>query len=417
MAGVVLLVVCALLLAGWSIVVPVFEAPDEPAHWQYARFLHDHWKLPRYSQGVEEANSPPLYYLLIAPVATDTPVPKSLTRQDDAGRHRAPNRPERFDSPKPGFGGYEPIRVARLLTVFISTITVWLCFLVGREVTGRTATGILSGGFVLLLPMFTFRGMNISNDALMVLFCAAFTYGCARILTRGWNRRRGVLVVLALTAAFLTKPSAIVLAPVFAFAVWLTTDRWMRRLHRLSTIGLGAVIAAPWLWRNWTMYGDALASEAMYTAVPHLVVRKSLTDPYFYSELPVHTFMSFVGNFGWMSLRLPSWIYAVFAAGMCVAAFGLVRAWRRTPAIRPLLTLLGAAFPLSVVFLVYINLRFTQPQGRFLFMALPAMGALAAIGFETLPRWRPRFAWILLGVLFAMNVSILAFVVFPAYDY
>jgi hypothetical protein len=34
-----LLVATAVLLAVWSLAIPVFEAPDEPAHWQYARFL------------------------------------------------------------------------------------------------------------------------------------------------------------------------------------------------------------------------------------------------------------------------------------------------------------------------------------------------------------------------------------------
>ena len=48
-----LLVVVATLFAAWSFVVPVFEAPDEPGHWQYARYLHDHWRLPLYGPGAE----------------------------------------------------------------------------------------------------------------------------------------------------------------------------------------------------------------------------------------------------------------------------------------------------------------------------------------------------------------------------
>jgi hypothetical protein len=49
-----------LLFAAWSLAVPINEAPDEPAHWQYARFLHDRRALPHYAPGFEEANSPPI---------------------------------------------------------------------------------------------------------------------------------------------------------------------------------------------------------------------------------------------------------------------------------------------------------------------------------------------------------------------
>ena len=42
-----LLAAAFVLFATWSLVVPINEAPDEPAHWQYARYLHDHWRLPQ----------------------------------------------------------------------------------------------------------------------------------------------------------------------------------------------------------------------------------------------------------------------------------------------------------------------------------------------------------------------------------
>ena len=63
------------LYAAWALLTPVFEAPDEPAHWQYARYLHDHWALPRYVAGFEEANSPPLAYVLFAPFAREAGSP------------------------------------------------------------------------------------------------------------------------------------------------------------------------------------------------------------------------------------------------------------------------------------------------------------------------------------------------------
>ena len=64
---VALLAVAAALLLSWSFAVPIFEAPDEPGHWQYARYLNLSGSLPVYGPSFQEANSPPLYYALIAP--------------------------------------------------------------------------------------------------------------------------------------------------------------------------------------------------------------------------------------------------------------------------------------------------------------------------------------------------------------
>ena len=88
-----LLVAAAALLTAWAFVVPVFEAPDEFLHWQYARHLHDHLTLPIYGPFFAEANSPPLYYALIAPVATRTQGPPPVIWVDGAGREVKPFEP------------------------------------------------------------------------------------------------------------------------------------------------------------------------------------------------------------------------------------------------------------------------------------------------------------------------------------
>ena len=72
-----------------------------------------------------------------------------------------------------------------------------------------------------------------------------------------------------------------------------------------------------------------------------------------------------------------------------------------------LLTTIAGAF----VILVRINLQFDQPQGRYLFPALPAIALMIAIGLES---WRVP-ARLTVGALAAANALILLFVVIPAY--
>lgn len=98
-----------------------------------------------------------------------------------------------------------------------------------------------------------------------------------------------------------------------------------------------------------------------------------------------------------------------------LAAIGMAAAWFRETRQRALLLVLVSALPLSLTFLYYINLRFTQPRGRYLFTALPALGVAAAMGYEALPGWRRAGSYLLLAILLALNLYILLGIIVPAY--
>src|SRR5690349_14479173 len=205
----VLLALSGLLLIGWSLAVPIFEAPDEPHHWLFARYLNEKKRLPVFNQELVEANSPPLYYALIAPVASDTPFPPTFV--DKNGKPTPLGVNVTMGEAKPAlkiyrndisdFGKYWPFRAARLLTVVMSIVTVLFTFLAGREATGRVATGLLAGGIVAFLPQFSFRGGQISNDSLLATFGAASLYYIVRLIRRGSSWPTGVLASLAIVGA------------------------------------------------------------------------------------------------------------------------------------------------------------------------------------------------------------------------
>ncbi len=58
----VLLSPASVLLIAWSLAVPIFEGPDEPAHWQYARYFRAHLQPPPFTEDYIEADqlAPPL---------------------------------------------------------------------------------------------------------------------------------------------------------------------------------------------------------------------------------------------------------------------------------------------------------------------------------------------------------------------
>ena len=410
-----LLIVAGLLLVAWSLVVPIFEAPDEPAHWQYARYLHDAHRLPVLGPAFVEAHTPPLPYLLLAPVAVESATPQSLTSIDARGQAVVPYPPHYFRNASGDLARYWPIRAARLINALLAVITVWLCYLTGREATGRAATGLLAASLVAFLPEFTFRAMNVSDDTLLMLFAALTTYLLMRIVRRGYTWGLGIAAALAIASACLCKTFAFFFPAVYALAVLTERGTIRARLTRLAPLFLTLALLAPWLLRNQVLYNNPLALGAMRAAFPLQFTPRPLLSPYFVTAFPRALARSFIGKFGWMNVGLPIWIYLVFLLLGATALYGLVRRARRCATERRLLAMLLAFPALNLLLLCYINLSMTQPQGRYLFAALPATMVLAALGLESLPGWSDRRAAAIVGGLALLNAAILGLVVFPAY--
>jgi 4-amino-4-deoxy-L-arabinose transferase-like glycosyltransferase len=401
-----LLVASAVLLLTWSLVVPVFEMPDEPHHWAYARYMHDYQRLPLYTPTMIEANQPPLYYWLISSVSTDTALPVYLGPS---------STPRWYQNSRSDLWKYWPIRWARIITAFLSTLTILFSYFAGREATGSHNTGLLAGGLVAFLPEFTFRGVGISNDAMVATMSAITTYFMILLIRRGFSWPIGIVASLSVAFAFLSKISAVIFVPIFIGVLLVNGTDWRSRTKRLTVLLVGLVCTVPWLIRNQELYGDPLASKAMLRIVPVLIDKKPIWSPYFWNVFPRVLAQSFVGVFGWMNVYLPGWVYTAFALLALLGMIGLVRVLYQDKIHRTLLLVLTALPILAVASTIQLNLTFTQPQGRYLFPALTATAVLVAIGLESLPGWNTRVTYITLWLVAGINVYALLGVELPAY--
>jgi 4-amino-4-deoxy-L-arabinose transferase-like glycosyltransferase len=294
---------------------------------------------------------------------------------------------------------------------------VFLCGLAAREVTGRDSTALLAAGFAAFLPQFTFRGMNVSNDVLVAAMSAWFLYLIVRLVTRGFTWRIGVLATVALAGAFLSKINAICLAPVLVLAIVSEPEPWRERVRHLAVVaGLAILFVLPWCYRNVVLYGDPFASGAMSHAVPSMISERSMFSLDLYTILPRELFKSFVGVFGYGGVKLHKWVYAAYLACMAFAVLGLAKGVRRKDG--RVLLILAAIIVLNYMVVVRINSQFVQPQGRYMFPALPAIVVALALGLEKWPWWRRRpvtASLFTIGACAAANVAILLLVVMPSY--
>ena len=226
---------------------PPFDAPDEPSHFNYIRYLAEHHSLPvqRYRMDTAyqwEFSQPPVYYVAMTPL---------------------------FLMGKTIFRGYVGALFAvRLGSVLLWLLNVWFGLIVLKRLQ---IADKLMRSFVLalicLLPTYTFVSSVINNDNLLATIGGAIL---CLMLERARSVRGSLALGLVLGLAFLTKQSAVVFAPAIVL-LFILDGRERRRhwssalLHVFLVLGPALLLCLPWALRNWRIYG-LLAPESLSVA-------------------------------------------------------------------------------------------------------------------------------------------------------
>jgi hypothetical protein len=174
------------------------------------------------------------------------------------------------------------------------------------------------------------------------------------------------------------------------------------------------LLSAPWFVRNGLTYGwldptgqarHDLVVEGQMRPLEY-VAREGWGS--YWERAYTFTFQSFWGQFGWMGVVLPAYIYRglVLFSILLFAGFLWWLFDRRRPPMTPhqrlsLILLLASGILTGLMFAWY-NTKFLQHQGRYLFPALIPIGTAAALGLNQLAGHLPKKtrAWAL-GGLFA----------------
>lgn len=400
-----------LTMIAWSVVVPAWESADEPTHWAYAGYIHDHGALPPYQVLPLAAYEPPLYYVLISPLAGGGLRGDQVAGGGGGPRCCAVAASDLVDN--------AALHLARLATVVISLLTVFFVYLAACEATGRRTTGVVAAILIGLWPEFAFRGMTVSPDALVAMAGAAATYLIVRGVRRGFSRRLSLVIGITIGVAILSKLTGP--AVLAGAAVAILSERGAgigRRLSRLGPLLLAPAMIAPWLLYNQVRYGAPYAKIGATVVAAGAVHVHSLFSTYFLFQFPGLLLLSSIGLFGWSNIPLPPLLYAAYGLIIAAVTVGVYVIVRWQTASRRLVLAMMSIVAASVGGAVVVNLTYQQPVGRYLFPALGAIGVLGAMGLEQIPRWREHeraAAGILFAVMVALHVVILATVVYPAY--
>ena len=419
-------VVAAGLIAAWSIVTPVFEAPDEPGHFRYVERLAAGEGLPVQGAGGDfdpEFSQPPLYYFCQAALARLTPA--AGARVPDFGQHNpyqnatAAGNVNLFSHPAsegfPWTGQILQVHVMRLANLLFAAVTLLATYGIGIETGLGPLLALAAAASLGLLPQFDFIASALNADNAITAASAAALFLLLRGLGRPPSVRVGVLLGLVSAAAMLSKLSGLGVPLLVAAA--LLWQAWRARklgyaLQAAVCGGLEVVLGGWWYARNLTLYGDPLGWQPMLTAIGAMLRPRALTPVQAAAALLAQASTA-LGAFGWNNLRLPASIYLAAAAVVALAAGGLLRSALRGRVLDGRVVLLLAwcvVFGASLVRWVEVNTD--AAQWRLLFPAFPALAVLLVLGLRGLSRWLAYAAPVGLAGLSAASLLL---VVRPAY--
>ncbi len=415
----VLLLSAYLIIGGlFAFYTPRWQAPDEPAHYNYIRQVakgkvpviesEDYDQAyqvkvissrfdPVYSvdgaDGFEyEDHQPPLYYLLQAPVFRL-------------------------------FSGQ--LRPMRFFSVLIGALSLVVVYLVASSIFANREWMVLAAtAFVAFLPQHVAMLAAVNNDSLAELIIALIMLLLIRLIisetkqgedleasSRGARRPAFYIALgLILGLGLLTKATVYVTIPLVAVVLMWIGRRDGSGIWRLLlwVFGPALLLGGIWWFRNILVYGgiDVLGLAAHNRVVvgqprtAEWIAERGLDGAA--AAFVRTTFQSFWGQFGWMGVVMPDWVYLSLAGFTVLTIGGLAWWWldkarkidkagmwpgemTRTGG-QMVWTIMTGLFGLSLASYLAYNTTFIQHQGRYLFPALIPLSAGVTIAWAHIIR-------------------------------
>ena len=456
-----LLAVFALACA-WALLVPPWQAPDETAHFAYAQLVAERFDLPgeggtglstELGLAWTSSNAPQVAQVLATRPewspeayerwrAADRRLPPGARKDGTGSNPASTNPPLYYLYAAPAYlvasAGdiFDRLYLMRLWTALLLLVTCVGTWLLAGELFGRNRLLQLGSAAVVgLHPMMTFISSSVSPDGLLFALWSLALWLGVRVLKRGLTLVDGVALFGVVGLAVLVKGTSYALVPpallALAVGVWRLRGEGTRQAAGIAAAAVlaFAVPAGGWLavahaldrpavnqvggsGENAKLDARSFGSYLWQFYLPRLPSQKPFGT---IDDLRVYSVWVKTGwaAFGWLEVRFPDWVYALFAAvSAFVIAGGVLLVVLRWRAIDhavvaffglALLCLLAGLHWVEYKTVVEQQLPFNQ--GRYLFPLLPLWGVAVAGLVEQIPRRGQAVGFgVVLGALFVLQL-------------
>lgn len=426
----------------WAAVIPLWQIPDEPAHFGYIQDLGERASLlPEDKYFPAEVHTVFRQTRLAAlPFHPETTQPFQSNSRDGPQEEAIKELPrslrvernttEENAAKSYPSGYYLPASLVyrllssedvftimfglRIFSAFLTTLTVLFIYLTLKRFFRDEATAKATVLIIALSPMYIYMGMAVNVDVLVGLFFSVYLYLLTRAFTDGLSPRLNLLLALTAALGLWVKQTFLLAIPFYLILlVFLSFRRTLTPTR--SLVPLLIFFATIAIFDGWLYLGDFIRTSPDVpgaTAIQERSVSGFLK--HFQDYWPLYRFYgfdSFWGNFGWLDTPLSQRMYDYLRWGSAAAAGGLVIHLIRSVFSRNIDVLalfyvsLSVTFVFSFLLVSYLSLTNGQGwnlQGRYFFPMIGPIIALLVLGATSFFKARPYKGALLLAVVVGM---------------
>ncbi|HKY54127.1 MAG TPA: hypothetical protein VJM08_07480 [Anaerolineales bacterium] len=440
------------LAVGYSLLMPLWEAPDEPAHFHLA------WRIVRKGEyapeeiNYEAVQPRPYYYFAslivrgmdqINPRFSDYYFPHEFKFNI-----RVPK--PRFDWNHKNYRFLLGIYLLRWINILFGGLALWLnwktfCLIAPDKVTLRLGALALAA----LTPQYLHIMSSVNNDVWGTVAGALLFYLGIQIISE--NRSddfslslsrddaavaRSVppassttadrtitfwlsllAIILALVLPLTTKLTVL---PVSAALLVIIGVKWFLSLQQKRWFLLAAVMIFAGGVFLYLFFPESIQTAANEIHWRLFGLRKKGIPMEYLERISNQIIQTYWGKVGWLAVGLPNWIFNLMTAlgflGAAIYIHKLVRLKTKEPQFHLWTsTFLIALFTILAV--ARNGLTTGATQGRLLFPAIGAISILMVSGWhEILPeRYQHRLPFFILILMFLLNIALWGFGILPVY--
>lgn len=396
----IVLLIAGLTYLFWAYAIPIYNAPDEQMRYQVPQFIFKYGKLPTgYDAVYHLGNWSYAFYPQFLGALISTLFMKVLVVFNDSE--------------------FALIYMARLASVFFGLVTVFFTGKIIGKVTRDKLLVSIGMVTVAFLPQFTFLSSYVNNDIIGASGASIIIYAMVSAYYDMWNKENSLILSLGFIVCglgYLNSYGFMLVGGLYFIASNIINVKNKKTSWNIFAKNsflvfiVTASVVFPFFIRNYVLYKDFFGMNVFHQeyerwlsaggAILQIPYKGSIIDYFKDSTTLSTTYYSFVGMFGYMSIRMSKVFYNLYEMLFYIGAMGITvktvkdimvkyKGKRSTNINKIFLCMfifLGVL--ITIVLHLYYSLEIdNQPQGRYIIANLVPIAIVITLGYKAILDW------------------------------
>jgi hypothetical protein len=409
-----------LLGVGYSLLIPIWEAPDEPAHYHLA------WRLARKGEYANEeinyeANQPRTFYYLGSFVIraldkVQTKYSDYVIPREYKYNIRVPER--RFDWNDGNYRFLLGVYALRWMNLLFGALALWFNWKTFKLIApDKPALQLSALALAALTPQYLHIMSSVNNDAFGTLAGALLFYLAIRSVNQPSPLLYAACIPLAVILPLTTKLSVL---PVGAAVLTIVVWKWLSRLEQRRWLAVPVVLFLSGAGLFYFLFPEMIQTALGEISWRLFTLRKKGVDMEYLQTTASQIIWTYWGKVGWLAVGLSWWVIDLLAVagviGIAIRIRTLIKLKGSHPQFTAWLATLLVAF-ITILAVARNGLSTGATQGRLLFPAIGALSLLMISGWhDMLPEKFQRNLLLFVTILMVMlTIGLWVFGIIPVY--